>query len=106
MRALRARPWGIAMTENLSAGKLADELRTLVNDAEALLRSGLSAGGAELQDRAEDTLADLKARLGSLEQQLNQRARDVDSYVRDNPWQAVAVAGGVALLLGLMMARR
>jgi ElaB/YqjD/DUF883 family membrane-anchored ribosome-binding protein len=94
------------MTETPSAGNLADELRTLVEDAEALLRSGLASGGAELQGRAEDTLADLKARLGNLEQQLNQRARDVDSYVRDNPWQAVAVAGGVALLLGLIMARR
>jgi ElaB/YqjD/DUF883 family membrane-anchored ribosome-binding protein len=30
----------------------------------------------------------------------------VDDYVRDNPWQAVAVAGGVALLLGLIMARK
>ena len=94
------------MTETPSAGKLADELRTLVEDAEALLRSGLASGGAELQDRAQDTLADLKTRLSGLEQQLNQRARDVDSYVRENPWQAVAVAGGVALLLGLIMARR
>jgi ElaB/YqjD/DUF883 family membrane-anchored ribosome-binding protein len=34
------------------------------------------------------------------------RARDVDSYVHDNPWQAVAIAGGVALLLGLIMGRR
>ena len=94
------------MTETLNSGKLADEFRALVDDAEALLRSGLATGGAELQERAQDTLADLKTRLGSLEQQLNQRARDVDSYVRDNPWQAVAVAGGVALLLGLVMARR
>ncbi len=106
MCALRARPWGTPMTETFNAGKLAEELRTLVDDAEALLRSGLASGGAELQDRAQDTLEDLKSRLASLEQQLSQRARDVDSYVRDNPWQAVAVAGGVALLLGLIMARR
>jgi ElaB/YqjD/DUF883 family membrane-anchored ribosome-binding protein len=59
-----------------------------------------------LQEHAEDTLRDLKGRLAGLEQQLNARARDVDSYVRENPWQAVAVAGGVALLLGLIMARR
>lgn len=94
------------MTETTNTGKLADELRALVDDAEALLRSGLATGGAELGARAEESLADLKGRLGRLEQQLNQRARDVDSYVRDNPWQAVAVAGGVALLLGLIMARR
>ena len=36
---------------------------------------------------------------------MRSRARDVDSYVRDNPWQAVAVVGGVALLLGLLVGR-
>ena len=94
------------MTETFDTGKIADELRALVGEAEALLRSTVSAGSAELEDRAQDTLQDLKGRLGSLEQQLNARARDVDDYVRDNPWQAVAVAGGVALLLGLIMARK
>ncbi len=94
------------MTETWDAEKLADELRTLVDDAESLLRSGLASGSAELKDRAQDTVRELKGRLSSLEQQLNARARDVDGYVRENPWQAVAIAGGVALLLGLIMARR
>ena len=91
------------MTETFDTGKIADELRALVGEAEALLRSTVSAGTAELEDRAQDTLQDLKGRLGSLEQQLNARVHEVDDYVRDNPWQAVAVAGGVALLLGLIM---
>ena len=94
------------MTETFDTGKIADELRALVSEAEALLRSTVSAGTAELEDRAQDTLQDLKGRLGSLEQQLNARVHEVDDYVRDNPWQAVAVAGGVALLLGLMLGRR
>ena len=94
------------MTETFNAGQLAEDLRSLVDEAEALLRTGFSDGGAELQERAQETLRDLKGRLAGLEQQLHARARDVDSYVRDNPWQAVAVAGGVALLLGLIMARR
>ena len=94
------------MSETFSSGRLVDDLYSLVDEAEALLRSGLASGGAEMQDRAQETLRDLKSRLSSLEQQLTARARDVDSYVRDNPWQAVAVAGGVALLLGLIMARQ
>ncbi len=94
------------MTETFDTGKIADELRALVSEAEALLRSTVSAGSAELEDRAQDTLQDLKGRLGSLEQQLNATVHEVDDYVRDNPWQAVAVAGGVALLLGLIMARK
>ena len=94
------------MTEMFDAGKLAEELRSLVSDAEALLRASTSADGAQMQERAEATLRDLRARLGALEEQVTARARDIDSYVRGNTWQAVAVTGGVALLLGLIISRR
>ena len=94
------------MNESFDAGKLADELRSLVRDAESLLRATAAADGEELKQRAEHTLRDLRARLSGLEDQVGARAREVDSYVRDNPWQAVAIAGGVALLLGLIMGRR
>ena len=94
------------MTETYNGGKLAEDLRTLVDDAEALLRATANAGSAELQERAQATLQELRDRLAMLENQVRARARDVDSYVRDNPWQAVAVAGGIALLLGLLMGRR
>ena len=94
------------MGEGNGGGQIAEELRTLVSDAEALLRSTTNAGGAEVQQRAQATLQDLRARLSALEDQVRSRARDVDAYVRDNPWQAVAVVGGIALLLGLAMGRR
>ena len=94
------------MTEVFNGGKLAEELRALVSDAEALLRTSTGTANAAEQAHAEATLAELRTRLTALEQQLKARARDVDSYVRDNPWQAVAIAGGVALLLGLIMGRR
>jgi ElaB/YqjD/DUF883 family membrane-anchored ribosome-binding protein len=83
------------MTETHDSGQLAADLRALVDDAEQLLRATANAGSAEVQERAQATLRDLRA-----------RARDVDSYVHDNPGQAVAIAGGVALLLGLIMGRR
>jgi len=97
------------MTESFNGGRIAEDLRALVSDAEALLRTttnATTAGGAELQERAQATLREMRARLSDLEEQVRDRARDVDSYVRDNPWQAVAVVGGVALLLGLIMGRR
>jgi ElaB/YqjD/DUF883 family membrane-anchored ribosome-binding protein len=94
------------MAEGFDGGRLAEELRMLMSEAEALLRTSTGTANAAEEERAAATLADLKARLGGLESQLKGRARDVDSYVRDNPWQAVAIAGGVALLLGLIMSRR
>jgi len=94
------------MGDSNGGGQIAEELRALVSDAEALLRSTTNAGGAEVQARAQATLQELRARLSALEDTVRSRARDVDSYVRDNPWQAVAVVGGIALLLGLAMGRR
>ena len=91
---------------SFDGGRLAEELRALVSDAEALLRTSTGTASGPEREHAEATMAELRARLTALEQQVKARARDVDSYVRDNPWQAVAVAGGVALLLGLIMGRR
>ena len=94
------------MADRNGGGEIAEELRSLVSDAEALLRSTANAGGADVQERAQATLQELRARLSALEDTVRSRARDVDSYVRDNPWQAVALVGGIALLIGLAMGRR
>ena len=94
------------MTEAFNGSRLAEELRALVSDAEALLRSSAATAGGAAQAHAEATVAELRDRLAGIEGQVKARARDLDSYVRENPWQAVAIAGGVALLLGLIMSRR
>jgi len=94
------------MADRNGGGQIAEDLRAIVTDAEALLRSTANTGGAEMQEHAQATLQDLRARLNALEDTVRSRARDVDGYVRDHPWQAVAAVGGVALLLGLIMGRR
>jgi len=95
-----------AMSETQENAGPAEELRRLLDDAEALLRAATRAGTAEARDRAQATLEELRTRLGALEDQVRAGARDVDSYVRENPWQAVAIAAGIALLAGLIMGRR
>ncbi|HWF99240.1 MAG TPA: DUF883 family protein [Steroidobacteraceae bacterium] len=97
------------MGPQFDAGKLAEDIKTLVRDAEALLRA--SAENAEelteeARERAERSLHTLRSQLNDIEGDLKGRAEVVDSYVRDNPWMAVAIAGGVALLVGLLMGRR
>jgi ElaB/YqjD/DUF883 family membrane-anchored ribosome-binding protein len=97
------------MSPTFDAGKLAEDIKTLVRDAEALLRA--SADNAEelteeARGRAERSLHTLRSQLNDIERDLKGRAEVVDSYVRDNPWTAVAIAGGVALLAGLLMGRR
>ncbi|HVN45454.1 MAG TPA: hypothetical protein VMT66_09375 [Steroidobacteraceae bacterium] len=94
------------MGDRNGGGQVAEELRALVSEAETLLRSTANASGADVQERAQATLQELRARLSALEDTVRSRAREVDTYVRDNPWQAVAVVGGIALLLGLAMGRK
>jgi ElaB/YqjD/DUF883 family membrane-anchored ribosome-binding protein len=93
------------MADRNGGGQVAEELRAVVNEAEALLRSTANAGGAEMQERAQATLQELRTRLNALEETVRVRAHDVDRYVRDNPWQSVVAVGGIALLLGLIMGR-
>ncbi len=97
------------MSSQFDAGKLADDIKTLVKDAEALLRA--SAEGAEeltgdARQRAEESLHALRSQLNEIERDLKGRAQALDGYVHDNPWTAVAVAGGIGLLAGLLMGRR
>jgi ElaB/YqjD/DUF883 family membrane-anchored ribosome-binding protein len=94
------------MTETYDGGRLAEDLRTLVDDAEALLRATSNAANAEVQGQAQETLQDLRLRLSALEERVRERAQEVDTFVRDNPWRALAVVGGVALLIGMLMGRR
>ncbi|HEV2269506.1 MAG TPA: DUF883 family protein [Steroidobacteraceae bacterium] len=97
------------MSPQFDAGKLAEDIKTLVRDAETLLRA--SAENAEdlteeARQTAERSLHALRSRLTEIERDLKGRAEMLDGYVHDNPWTAVAVAGGVALLIGLLMGRR
>ncbi|SRR5579883_3317548 len=97
------------MSPMFDAGKLAEDIKTLVKDAETLLRAS-AENAEELTDearrRAGQSLHALRSQLADIERDLKGRAEIVDGYVHDNPWTAVAIAGGVALLVGLLMGRR
>jgi ElaB/YqjD/DUF883 family membrane-anchored ribosome-binding protein len=97
------------MSPQFDAGKLEEDIKTLVRDAEALLRASAESAEdltEEARERAQQSLHALRGQLNDIERDLKGRAEVVDSYVRDNPWTAVAIAGGVALLAGLLMGRR
>ena len=95
-------------THFFDVGKLADDLHALVSDAEALLKATAGQAGEkahEARERAEESLEALRGRLSDIEGVVKGRAKQVDGYVCDNPWQALAIAGGVALLVGILMGR-
>ena len=102
-----------AATAEITTDQLLADLKTVMNDAEALLRATSTQTGEKTQEvppPAEDSSRQAKARLSSLEDEALRRAREVadatDEYVRENPWQSVGIAAGVGLLVGLLLARR
>jgi ElaB/YqjD/DUF883 family membrane-anchored ribosome-binding protein len=84
------------------ADRFMNELRSVIADAEDLLRATADQTGPKVQEvraRAEESLRAAKEHLQGAGKQL-------DSQVRENPWAAVGIAAGIGLLIGVLMARK
>ena len=97
----------------VTTDQLVADLKTVMEDAEALLKATSTLTGEKIQEvraRAEESLRQAKVRLSEVEEEAMRRAREVaeaaDEYVRENPWQSVGIAAGIGLVLGLLLARR
>jgi ElaB/YqjD/DUF883 family membrane-anchored ribosome-binding protein len=100
------------MAEPISADQLIDDLTAVIRDAESLLRATAAHTGdkvEEIRARAEQSVRQAKERLAGIEEEALKQARalagEADVYVRGNPWQAVGIAAGIGLMLGLLMRR-
>ena len=101
------------MARKTASEKLMRDLQTVVEDAEALLQATAAQTGERvdgIRARAQASLKQAKTRLLEAEvealEQVRAAAATTDEYVHENPWQAVGVAAGVGLLLGLLLGRR
>ncbi len=96
--------------EQVTVDKLLEDLQTVVADAEALLKATAHQAGEKVQEaraKAEESLSAARERLSEVKDGATQKARELveegDEYVRNNPWQAVGIAAGVGLLVGLLV---
>jgi ElaB/YqjD/DUF883 family membrane-anchored ribosome-binding protein len=101
------------MNSEVTSDQLIDDLKTVMSDAEALLKATSAQTGEKIQEvraRAEESLRVAKQRLTAAEEEALRRAREIadatEEYVRDNPWQSVGIAAGVGLVVGLLLSRR
>jgi len=101
------------MARKTPSEKLMRDLQTVVEDAEALLQATAAQTGERvdgIRARAQASLKQAKTRLLEAEdealEQVRAAAATADEYVHENPWQAVGVAAGAGLLLGLLLSRR
>jgi ElaB/YqjD/DUF883 family membrane-anchored ribosome-binding protein len=101
------------MTEQVTTEKLFQDLQIVVRDAEALLKATAGQAGEKLQEaraKTEESLRQAKTRIESLEQAAMNSGKEMmnsaEDYVRQNPWQALGVAAGVGLVLGVLLSRK
>jgi len=97
----------------VTAEKLAADLRLVISDAEALLRATAGEAGetiAAARAKVQDSLDSAKIKLGPLGEEAVEQARAAvhatDDYVRGHPWQAVGIAALAGIALGLLISRR
>ncbi len=90
-----------------------ENLRSLITDMEDLLKATANQTGeriAAVRARAEESLKDAKDRLAEEEEAIAAKtraaAKAAEDYVRANPWKAVGLTAAVALVLGILVARR
>jgi ElaB/YqjD/DUF883 family membrane-anchored ribosome-binding protein len=100
-------------TEAVTTEKLKEDLQVLVHDAEALLQATAGQAGEKVESlraRAKESLQRARERLATAQQatvqEVRKSAQSVDHLVHERPWQAVGIAAGVGLLVGLLIGRR
>ncbi len=93
--------------------RLSEDFKTVLDDAQELLRHAAGDAGkgyADARERLEGSVKRARERVGSAEEAMLESAREAgrsaDGYVREHPWESIAVGAGVGLLVGILLARR
>ena len=100
-------------TKTGARDQLMNDLKSVIQDAEAWLRHGGQLTGEEFQAakaKFEKTLTNAKADLIRLEEAVVEKTKEAakatDEYVHENPWKSVCIGAGVGLMLGVLISRR
>jgi ElaB/YqjD/DUF883 family membrane-anchored ribosome-binding protein len=103
---------GAVMSE-INKEKLMSDIKTVLSDAEDLLKQAASTTGERATELREKALARLKqAKEKAADVQVvvvekgKKAARATDDYVHDHPWTSIGVAAGVGVLIGLLINRK
>ncbi len=96
--------------DHVSVDRLLEDLQAVVADAEALLKATSHQAGEKVQEaraKAEESLSAAREHLVDAQEGVLHQARELlgdgEEYVRRNPWQAVGIAAGAGLLIGLLL---
>lgn len=89
---------------------LLNDLRTLVLEAEKMMGAAVSEHTGDAMDALRTRYAAAQERLGdiyaSTKKNVVAGAKYTDETIRANPYQSIAIAAGVGLLVGVLVGRR
>jgi len=101
-----------AEVAKVTRGKLVEDLKMVVADAEELLEASASQAGeriAAARSKAEESLKTAKDRLAEQESAMMAKTKAVakaaDGLVRANPWKALGIVAAAGFVLGILAAR-
>jgi ElaB/YqjD/DUF883 family membrane-anchored ribosome-binding protein len=86
-----------------------EDLNTLTDDAGDMVASTMDAASerfAGAREQFENALEQGKEVCNNLREATARQAKAAGEFVRKNPYTAIGIAAGVAVLIGLMMRRR
>jgi ElaB/YqjD/DUF883 family membrane-anchored ribosome-binding protein len=90
--------------------ELLSELQSLVSEAETMMADSLT-------EHSSEALGNLRARFGAAQERMGELydgakkrvvagAKCTDTAIRENPYQSMAIALGVGVLVGVLVGRR
>jgi ElaB/YqjD/DUF883 family membrane-anchored ribosome-binding protein len=89
--------------------RINSDMGTLAEDARALLAATADVAGekvGEARKRLAAALENGKALYGRVRDKTVEKARAVDETVREHPYQAMGIAFGIGVLIGVFVTRR
>jgi ElaB/YqjD/DUF883 family membrane-anchored ribosome-binding protein len=97
------------MNETMEGNQLADDYKSVTQDAESFVRetaSGLGDKAREARARLAASLASARANLSKLNDKAIESAKATDRVIRDHPYQSIGVAFGIGILIGVLVTRK
>jgi len=89
--------------------KMGNDMHTLAEDARALMVATADVAGdkvGEARKRLAAALESGKEMYGRVREQAVQKAKFVDEKVHEKPYQAMGIAFGLGVLIGVLVTRR
>ncbi|MBM4264520.1 MAG: DUF883 domain-containing protein [Deltaproteobacteria bacterium] len=96
--------------EYINKERLIGDLKTLMNDADELLRATASQAGEKItvaRQKIEQSLVEGRKAVADAEKTFVKKSKEAaeiaDDYVRENPWSAIGIAAGLGVVLGFLI---